>query len=82
MKNATYPVDSSCNIKIDVAQCYSPIQPDETLWTNWRVIHRESGRTMVAMAGGIGFLAAQIVAAYLNDNEKVNYDLQSPPRQA
>jgi hypothetical protein len=56
--------DSSDRSHKDISHVYK-LQPDENLFVNWRIINKETGRTMVAFAGGMGLLAAQIVKEHL-----------------
>jgi len=63
--------DCSASVKDrNILHLYPNTQENEILCVNWRVIDSETGKTMVAFAGGLGYLAAQIVADHLEEECK------------
>jgi len=57
----------------NILNLYPNTKDDEILCVNWRIVDSETGRTMVAFAGGMGYEAAQIVADHLNYNDRNIY---------
>jgi 2-phosphoglycerate kinase len=44
------------------------LKDDETIFLNWRVIRKETGRTMAVFGGGAGHDAAHVFKEYCENN--------------